>query len=625
MATYVRLRLGIVLAAALAAFAAASAANGAERPLQLTESGGATFPGRAYLVTLPGGLRLERSSVSVRENGQRVIGLRVLPASEARGVTFATALVMDTSDSMVGAPIRSALDAARAFASKRNLNQRLAIINFNASADVALPFTTSQTAIDSALARQPQLRYGTHIYDGVAQGVALIRAAGVSAGALIVLSDGADTGSTIALDTVAQNAREAHVRVFTVGLGTTNFHAGPLQQLAQSTGGTFLRARSLQDLAPIYSELGLQLATQYLITYNSIAQPDRHVQVEIEVSGVGSATSGYQTPALPVASGTFHQSRFAGIWQSWLMMLAIALLVPALVGLAFFTTLGRHVSTVRDRVSDYVTMPQKQQGEALASRIFVGTERSLERTRWWSRFKQMLELADIKIPPVQIVAATLILTLFAMWALSRVAGVLFLVGLGVPFVVRGLINGKIKRKRRLFGDQLPDNLDVLASGLRAGHSLTGALAVVVNNAPEPSRTEFQRVIADEQLGIALADSLEVVVKRMKSRDLEQVALVASVQGETGGNAAEVLDRVTESIRERASLRRLVRTLTAQGRLARWVVSALPVGLLIVVSTLNPDYMKPLFTHTSGRILLVVAALMVTGGSLLIGKIVDIEV
>jgi tight adherence protein B len=620
----VRLRLGIALAAALAAFGALTSAGAAAPPLQLTESGGASFPARAYLATLAGGLRLEASRVSVRENNHRVVGLRVVPANTAGGASFGTVLVMDASDSMRGAPITSAVNAARAFVAKRNLNQRLAILTFNASTDVALPFTTSQSAIEQALAREPQLRYGTHIYDGVAQGVALLRAAGISAGAVIVLSDGADTGSTIALDTVAKNARDAHVRVFTVGLGSVNFHPGPLQQLAQTTGGTFLRARSLSDLAPIFSELGLQLARQYLITYNSIAEPGRHVQVEVSVSGIGRATTGYVSPALPVAGG-FHRSRAEGIWQSWVTMLFIALLVPALLGVAIVLAAGRRGSTVRARVSDYVTMPQKQEGEALASRIFVGTERSLERTRWWSRFKQTLELADIKIPPVQIVVATLVLTLFAMWLFSRAAGVLALVGLAVPFLVRGLILGKLKRKRRIFGEQLPDNLDVLASGLRAGHSLVGALAVVVNNSPEPSRTEFQRVIADEQLGIPLADALGVVVKRMKSRDLEQVALVASVQGETGGNAAEVLDRVTESIRERAELRRIVRTLTAQGRLARWVVSALPVGLLIVVSLLNPDYMKPLFTHTSGRIALVVAALMVTGGSVVIGRIVDIEV
>jgi tight adherence protein B len=620
----VRLRLGIALAATLAALAAQTAAA-ATSPLQLTESGGASFPARAYLATLPGGLRLEESRVSVRENGHGVVGLRVVPANTAGGTTFGTVLVMDASNSMRGAPIRSALNAARAFAAKRNLNQRLAILTFNASTDVALPFTTSQTAIEQALARQPQLRYGTLIYDGVAQGVALLRAAGISAGVVIVLSDGADTGSTIDLDTVAKNARDAHVRVFTVGLGSTNFHPGPLQQLAQSTGGTFLRARSLKDLAPIYSELGLQLARQYLITYNSIAEPGRRVQVDVSVSGIGSATTGYVTPALPVARGTFHHPRAEGIWQSWLTMLLIGLLVPALVGFAIVVAAGARGSTVRARVSDYVTMPQKHEGEALASRIFVGTERSLERARWWSRFKQSLELADITIPPVQIVVGTLVLTLFAMWLFSQIAGVLFVVGLVVPFVVRALIIGKLKRKRRLFGDQLPDNLDVLASGLRAGHSLTGALAVVVANAPEPSRSEFQRVLADEQLGISLADALEVVVKRMKSRDLEQVALVASVQGETGGNAAEVLDRVVESIRERQELRRLVRTLTAQGRLARWIVSAIPVGLLIVIALLNPDYMRPLFTLTSGRIMLVVAALMVTGGSVVIGKIVDIEV
>ena len=89
------------------------------------------------------------------------------------------------------------------------------------------------------------------------------------------------------------------------------------------------------------------------------------------------------------------------------------------------------------------------------------------------------------------------------------------------------------------------------------------------------------MIADEQLGVPLEESLDRVAKRMKSRDMEQVVLVASVQSETGGNVAEVLDRVTESIRERQEVRRLVRVLTAQGRLARWIVSALPVGLLIM--------------------------------------------
>ena len=200
-----------------------------------------------------------------------------------------------------------------------------------------------------------------------------------------------------------------------------------------------------------------------------------------------------------------------------------------------------------------------------------------------------------------------------------------IIGICIPFVVRMWIRRKVDRKRRQFGEQLPDNLQVLASALRAGHSFIGALSVVVDDAPEPSRSEFRRVVADEQLGVPLEDALHVVVERMESRELEQVALVGALQRQTGGNTAEVLDRVTETIRERFELRRTVRTLTAQGRLSRWVVSLLPLFLLLVISLLNPGYMHPLFATTAGRIALVFAAVMVVAGSVVIKRIINIKV
>jgi tight adherence protein B len=199
-----------------------------------------------------------------------------------------------------------------------------------------------------------------------------------------------------------------------------------------------------------------------------------------------------------------------------------------------------------------------------------------------------------------------------------------LLGLGVPFAVRAMIRRKVDRRRADFSEQLPDNLQVLASALRAGHSLVGALSVVVEDAAEPSQSEFRRVIADEQLGVSLEDALNVVARRMQSRDLEQVGLVAALQHETGGNMAEVLDRVTETIRERFEIRRIVQTLTAQGRMSRWVVSLLPVILLATISVLNPTYVEPLYKETFGRVLLAVAAVMLVTGSLVIKKIVDIK-
>src|SRR5437763_9829450 len=137
------------------------------------------------------------------------------------------------------------------------------------------------------------------------------------------------------------------------------------------------------------------------------------------------------------------------------------------------------------------------------------------------------------------------------------------------------------------------------TSLRACHRDAYSLAVVVEISSEPKKSEMQQVVADEQLGVPLEKAVEIVVRRMDNRDLEQVALVAELQRNAGGNAAEVVDRVAETIRERFELRRLINTLTIQGRMSRWIVSALPVALLLLLSVINPQYIHPLVAHTAG--------------------------
>jgi tight adherence protein B len=314
------------------------------------------------------------------------------------------------------------------------------------------------------------------------------------------------------------------------------------------------------------------------------------------------------------------------------MTLFVAVLAAALIALAVVSfTSGLKRGTLRKRMAEFVSMPvpeKESPSGALADKIEGGTEKMFERTGWWGRFVADLQLADISTPPERIVLFTFIGTFLTIWLLSVIIHSLILallVGLCIPFAVRIWVRRKVERKRRLFGEQLPDNLQVLASALRAGHSFIGALSVVVDDAPEPSRTEFRRVVADEQLGVPLEDALHVVVERMESRELEQVALVAALQRQTGGNTAEVLDRVTETIRERFELRRTVRTLTAQGRLSRWVVSLLPLFLLLVISLLNPHYVHPLISTLPGRIAIGFAAVMVVSGSLVIKRIINIKV
>ena len=160
--------------------------------------------------------------------------------------------------------------------------------------------------------------------------------------------------------------------------------------------------------------------------------------------------------------------------------------------------------------------------------------------------------------------------------------------------------------------------------MRAGHSMISGIGVMADGASEPSQGEFQRVRADEQLGMPLEDALRLVAVRMNAQDMEQVSLVAELHRQTGGNMAEVLDRVAEAVRARAELNRELRTLTAQARGSRWIVTLIPPTLLVVIDILNPAYLEPLFSTGTGNFLLVLAVGMIVAGSMVMSRIVRIE-
>ena len=396
--------------------------------------------------------------------------------------------------------------------------------------------------------------------------------------------------------------------------------------------GAYTETGTPEELAKIFGEFGSQLSNEYLIRYRSLAGPDENVRVEVSVNGVeGTATASYNSPPLPVKPAPpFERSGGDTFLRSSGAIILVTLLCALLFGFAITSLLRPKTRSIRERMGEFVSVPTERERSpesSVTERVLTGAERSLGKTAWWTRFKEELDIARVTVPAIQIVLGTVVFTIVLGWALYALLGsaIWSLFGLGVPFIVKALIDRQLKHQRALFAEQLPDNLDVLASALRAGHSLAGALAVVVNDAGEPSRTELRRVIANEQLGVPLEDALGVVVQRMDSRELEYVALVAALQRETGGNTAEVLDRVTATIRERFQLKRTIKTLTAQGRMARWIVSALPVLLVGAILLVNPDYLDPLTHRTVGVVMIVVAVIMVIAGSLVIRKIVNIKV
>ena len=625
-------RVQVALLALLAAGLTAAPSAAGKSGLTLTEAGNPPFPDRAFVLTLPSDRPLSADQLRVRENGTPVTGLTVVPAALGKGNQFGVVLVIDASDSMKGKPIVGALAAAQLFVGHRTAEEQVAVVTFNDQPDVALPFTTDSSAILQALAHKPTLAYGTHIYDAVGKAISLLEQVKIVAGSVVVLSDGADTGSTSSRADVIAAAKRAHVRIFAVGLRSKHFEPGALRNLAQGASGSMSEAESVKDLSRIYDQLGTQLSREYLLRYRSYRRLGEKVQVSVQIKGVaGAGRSGYATPPLTVAAlQGYHKGFGNGFWGSPFTMIVVSVFAVGLVAFCLFLLLMPRRRTFQKRLAEFVSMAEASDGGSIGGALQTGflntTEKSLEGAKWWSRFVEEVELAEIRMKPAYIAIWTLIGTVLVMWLLAvffTFAGLLL--GLIVPFTVWGIIRRKVEHKRQQFAEQLPDNLAVLASAIRAGHSFVGALSVVVDDAPEPARSEFRRVVADEQLGRPLEDALEVVVVRMQNRDLEQVALVAVLQRETGGSTAEVLERVVETVRERMELRRLVRTLTAAGRMSRWVVSFLPLVLLLAIWVLNPSYLHPLTSQTSGRILLVFAALLVICGSLVIKRIVNIKV
>jgi len=624
-------RLALIAALVLAGvLAAAVSAAGASQSPTLIEAKGPAYPIKSYVLQLPSTQSLTLHDVDVTENGNPVLNPSLVPASHASKEAFGTVLVLDTSYSMAGEPLAAAVEAEQTFASHRNPNEQLGAINFWNGSKVALRLTTDAKKISANLSTIPPVHGGTHIYDAVAQAEAMLEAAHIGSGSIVVLSDGADRNSAKTLREVGQAARAAHMRIYTVGLAGPTFNPRTLRALAAAGRGQYAPAKSTADLNQIFDALGKQISSEYLLQYKSQTGPNTPVRVKVEVNGVGTATTGYRTPKLAVSTAApppYNPSLGDRILDSPITKILLALLCAGVIAFLVIAILQPRRSGLPARMAEFVSIRGLQRDKGQTEAPAATEDGAADHQTWWTRFEETLEIADIKVSPETIIAGTFALTALTFLLIYAGTGSFLwaLFALGVPYLVREWVIRTLARRRNRFAEQLPDALQVIASALRSGHSLPGALAVVVDKASQPMKTEMQRVVAEEQLGIPMERSLLVVAERMASKDVEQLALVSELQREAGGNAAEVVDRVAETVRERFDLKRLIATLTMQGRMSRWIVSALPIGIIIILQLENPHYLHPLLSSTAGKVVFGLTAAWAVAGSYAIKKIVEIEV
>jgi tight adherence protein B len=189
----------------------------------------------------------------------------------------------------------------------------------------------------------------------------------------------------------------------------------------------------------------------------------------------------------------------------------------------------------------------------------------------------------------------------------------------LPF---GILSLKRTRRVNAFDAALPECIDMLARALRAGHSVVSALEMLADNAQEPAAFEFGEVFKQLNLGLPMRNALLQLLDRVPSPDLRVLVTAIMVQKDTGGNLVEILDRTVFVIRERLRIQGEIRVETAQGRLTGWILTALPVVMMVLLNLVNPGYSSILFHDELGRKLIYISLGMLAVGSLVIRKIVN---
>jgi tight adherence protein B len=193
-----------------------------------------------------------------------------------------------------------------------------------------------------------------------------------------------------------------------------------------------------------------------------------------------------------------------------------------------------------------------------------------------------------------------------------------------PLVAKLFLSILSGRRRSKFEAQLGDTLQMLAGGLRAGHSLLRAIDAVSQEAEAPTSEEFARLINESRLGRDLRESMADSARRLRSEDFDWISQAIEIHREVGGDLAEVLDQVGETIRERTQIKGQVKALSAEGRLSAYILVALPVGMYFYMSVVNESYIATLYTNVLGWFMLGAALVLLAVGSFWLSRVVQIK-
>ena len=647
-------RLSALVAALVLGLSTAAFAQTATPEVEIVDINGARYAegGQALMVVEFRNLPEvpDPAQLSVTVDGQPVSNLEVAPLGES-SVPVGVVLVIDTSGSMAGAPMDAAKAAAKSFVDQKRPEDSIAVVSFADTAVVQTGFTTNAADLharidalvaDGETAFNDAVILGLTVFDGAPANMLPN---------MIVLTDGDDTVSQATPEDAIAAVEASDVRVFGVALESPDFNPDAVAAVATAGNGLFLSTPDPAQLSGLYGQISREISNTLVARFVSPVAAPGEAEFAVSYPGglsssVAFPVSGYATTTTVAPTTTTVPVPVTGSVvesSSPMSITNLALIAAAGIGLTAFLFIG--ILFGRDdeqgggrfakRLQAYGRKSRTGEEEKkpflqripLLNRFSQAAEEEVRKRGLLSGVNAALEQANIPMSPGE--------AILAMIGLSAVIGVFMaifnsplagLITFGVVLLIFVfLINYAGNRERKRFEKQLPDTLTLLSTSLRAGYSLLQAIEAVATEAPDPTSREFSRAVVEARLGRSVPESLQGIVDRTQSKDFEWATMAIEIQREVGGNLAEVLQTVADTMLARNRLKGEIRALTAEGRISAIVLGSLPFALGIFLWFNNREYLQPLLDATMGRIALVAGGILMAGGIFWLRKIVNIEV
>ncbi len=626
----------IVLLGAIGTGAAAFAAE--EITIDHVEAADGTVSMLLGVDRLPAGATPDLGSVSVTINGEEVDASA--ETVEGGQVQRTTVLVLDASNSMEGEKLRAATSAIDAFLTAAPADVQIGLVTFAGTVQQTISPTTDHQSIVDELA-SVDLKPGTKLYDAVAAGVDL--AGDEGARSLLVLSDGADTGSTVAIDELSNRASDGGVVVDVVALAQSSEQQATLEELASAAGGQVIPAAA-NALGAVFSAQAEALASQVLVTFDLPDGVSGEQTVEASLSAGGSTYTDSAFVSLTGAgSGDDGAPQVVEpgnplIGRTGFLLGALALGLGLAGVLAFALGGGSRSSLSDQRLNAYFEQGgrsasgagnrrSKAKAQGSIKDAAVGLAGQVVKGDFEDRLAKRLAGAGSSLKPAEwLLMHAAIAVGAAFVGLLLMGGLLMVLALFGGAVLPWIwLKRRHSKRQAAFNAQLAETLTLMAGGLSAGLSLPQAVDTVVREGHQPMAGELGRALIEQRLGIPIEEALDNVADRMESEDFAWVVMAIRIQREVGGNLAELLNTVSETLRDREYLRRQVRVLSAEGRFSGYVLTALPIGLFVYMLLFKGDFVRPLYTTGMGYVLMGIAGAMLVGGGFVMSRLTKIKV